>query len=302
MGSEIIIPGTPLDQIPRADRPVFDPRLQNGFNGAFGNIAAPGAGSSVQRFSFFAQNITFNGNQPQASASAGAALAAGATSTLAAFVPSYTGPSPCQALITDETPVTTNPSHLQVNPNGGPSFTGTIILPKADPAKIVINNLDTVPHTYGVLLTPYRSTLRPLAQNAQILPLAGFGVTIGPTDLLRVRRLAIAIDGQGDFARFAPRAFALISGAQSNPPTFAFGGTVIPLDGSSDQIPSQQSPVAFSQVYSMRHQTDILGTDFNSIGASQSPQLFFLIYSDSSVSPLSSTIWALFDYYPGAAA
>jgi hypothetical protein len=40
MGSEVILPGTPLNQIPAGDRPIFDPSLQNGYAGLAGGGAS----------------------------------------------------------------------------------------------------------------------------------------------------------------------------------------------------------------------------------------------------------------------
>ena len=40
MGSEVILPGTPLNQIPAGDRPIFDPTLQNGYAGLAGGGAS----------------------------------------------------------------------------------------------------------------------------------------------------------------------------------------------------------------------------------------------------------------------
>lgn len=40
MGSEVILPGTPLNQIPPGDRPIFDPTLQNGYAGLAGGGAS----------------------------------------------------------------------------------------------------------------------------------------------------------------------------------------------------------------------------------------------------------------------
>lgn len=52
MGTEVIIPGTPLSQWPAADRSLLTLVNQNGFSGP-GNIASPGAGAvvAVERYS-----------------------------------------------------------------------------------------------------------------------------------------------------------------------------------------------------------------------------------------------------------
>ncbi len=296
MGSEIIIPGTPLDQIPVYDRPVFDPSKQNGFPGSFGNLAAPGSASTVQRLRLNLNNQTWGSPATPISNGGSAAVAAGAQIQFPTVV-NYQGPVPVLIAVSFPEAVATTPPNLQ-NKVNHPMQSGVILFFQSwDWSNWYFQNADSVSHQVQITVSP----LRPMLENAMLGPLnlaTLLGLNVAPTDLLRIRRLSVQLAGDQN-VRYSENGtcliYALPGAAQ---PTESIGAEFT-LRGMLGERAGATSPNGYGQRYILDSPVDILGTDLSLTGAAPMLLVNFMA-GGGGPGPFNSIIAAQLDYYPGA--
>lgn len=318
MGSETIIPGTPLDAIPAQDRPVFNAKLQNGYPGAAGNVAQPAPGSLVEHI-VVSKNaspaVTGLTTMPTFFARS---LGAGANETLDSF---FNG-----GLVTTPRPA---PFDLIFTATGSPAAAGAGILvggavgaganlnslkvPLVLPnhprlgSGLYISNSDTGSLDYQ--LTAVVSKGDDLWQTVPFkFDLTGLFDPIQGTDVLRIRRLALQVQpnsnyGYGDGVLAIGLSAAAISGA-NNPARI-----VLPLraniqGGAIFTNAARSAEEAAGPYYLLDGIADILGTDFNLAGQPFSPEFEFDLNVrmdlTGALSAGTVNLWAVLDIYRGA--
>ncbi len=210
MGIERVIPGTPLDQIPKGDRPVFDINRMNGIPGL-----TPGAGGAaiaslpVQRYQIRASQASPFPNQwlPATTSPTSSASLAAATSTqlykLFGFPSNASGSLfDTDAIIQDLTPASTGGVLLGL---AGTAANQGLLLTGQPPVRwrtrwdqnaggflgSTLQNTDSVAHTLTISIMGIRT--RPVFQSfAQQLPFA-----FGPTDAMVIRAAGMVLSSHG---------------------------------------------------------------------------------------------------------
>ncbi|MDE2040634.1 MAG: hypothetical protein KGJ45_11560 [Elusimicrobia bacterium] len=298
MGSEIIIPGTPIGSIPPYDRPNFDPRQQNGFLGSPSNLVAPPPGSLVQRFFLNLANQVAVPTNADDSWAATVTLAPGATSNP---LSSYQGLGSehrryARVTIIDTTAITTSPVAVVGATGNG---TGNLV-PNVPVEQILditatkLKNNDTVGHTLTIFVD---ANLEQSLEQITIDLKAQLGLVVNPSDILRIRDFSLGVGSAGGgkefygarcVVRYVPSGAAIMN---TSARSFVLDGTF--ADG------KQQCELA---IYALRAPVDILGTDFNPSALASSPKLLILL-PRSNASGAGNFDWTasgLFDLFVGA--
>lgn len=269
----------------------------------------PAPGSSVQRLRIASSAYQFAQNSAPQSVSNYDVLNAGASALLSAIA-SASPSTPSQAVIWQ----------AEANSSGeGVCFQGTagpgnqegphlvpgepLILNNIDPTTILVVNRDTIAHTVRVLLTPTIPIVNPLSFNGGAA-LDGFGLlglTVGPTDLLRIRRCSIQIDAGSPACRFSDNASLLVFAPSALTVKSRVPGAEMLLRGLVGSTFAQSEPNGYGVRYVSEAVMDIIGTDIAPGGTPVSPQFYFnagcaAIANNS----LASVIMIQIDYYPGA--
>ena len=317
MGSEIIIPGTPIGDIPPYDRPNFDPRKQNGFVGSLANLAAPPPGSSVARLSFVQSFTGLNPERTNTQESGGWVQSVAAGSNQQALAPvagtSFGGqningwwdvllfaPGVAAGLVF----VQDGASNNNIIDIGAAGAAG-VLLRGVNPAYIKLSNTDAGAHNVNVFIMQ-PPDLQEFATIGNPTPpvLTLSGINLAPTDVLRLRRVwvsAVVTGAVPDF-ELALVQIALLKSAAQNPYT---AQDVFDLDTPSQRVSNQPllggvDPTLYA---SRRTPIDILGTDFNAAGAVYTPSLAVLAYSRyprRNAQTVNLSVGVLADWYQGA--
>jgi len=283
MGNEIIIPGTPLADIPPQDRPVFDPRLQNGY--LTGSLTSPPPGTSVEHY-VLGGSASLGGllapNDYNFTKSA--SLNANTFISLLAFLGPIFGTSPGGGLYTLVfqalgTPTTTD---VFLTNNSVPSPTKdidltaakTLIIPRAQLAGLGIFNSDTVAQTIGV--AGYFDPATAEFNYYSFTVAMPAGVLLNPADVIRIRYVTAGFNLTGsDTGAEMPDEIDLSYYLGTPPSLTAFPAARFGLRGAKLSRFQSYAKIAGGitpgRLYSLEGTRDILGTDFNLAGASYAP-------------------------------
>ena len=322
MGNEIIIPGTPLADIPPQDRPVFDPRLQNGY--LTGSPTSPPPGSSVEHYVLNVAPAGIALAIPvDHDATNNFSLASAAQKTLLQLLPGFYSGTPLgnysfilQALgavttgkvwLTNQSPGTDDISLTDLK---------TLVIPRgrfADGASgftlLGVLNTDVAAQTIGIAAI---LDLESIDFNYYTIPLPmPAGVLLNPANVLRIRYVSaslalLATNGDVEFAEEIDLAYFIGTPAPSfnSPPAANFK-----MRGNNPRRWYQPSTVVAGLtapiLYSLEVTRDILGTDFNNHGAVYAPYLQVGFWAkprnSSATSPtVVASVSAQIDIYRGA--
>lgn len=323
MGTEIIIPGTPLDQIPVYDRPNFDPRAQNGYTQ--GSITSPPPGSSVEHYVLAGtagalplvpvgpHNVSNVATAPH-----------GAFTSFLTLLGAVFGAPPWgryTLVLQDRTAVTTTDLSVCLHSAAPTSDIDLSKLTALAGGLVVVGNLqtggiyngDTVDHSIAIAAFADSET-NPFSWYRVGIAMPA-GTLLSPADVLRIRyaTASFGLSG-GDAAVQSPDECDLeyflgtpaVSLAQ--PPAARFAMRGAKLDGWQafgkiyplDPVGGVTGP----RLYSLEQTRDLLGTDFNPSGNSYAP--FFVIglwiknESDLSLPTITPSYSLQIDIYRGA--
>lgn len=318
MGTEIIIPGTPLDQIPVYDRPNFDPRAQNGYTQ--GSITSPPPGSSVEHYVLAgtAGALPLVPVGPHNVSNVATAPHGVFTSFLTLLGAVFGGPpwGRYTLVLQDRTAVTTTDLSVCLHSAAPTSDVDLSKLTALAGGLVVVGNLqtggiyngDTVDHSIAIAAFADSETNPFSYYPTQITMPAG--TVLSPADVLRIRyaTAGFALTG-GDAAVQSPDEadleYFLGSPAVSidDAPAARFAMRGSKLDGwqAFGKINTGITP---KRLYSLEQSRDILGTDFNPAGNSYAPvfQIGLWVKNQSELAlPTMLPSWSLqIDIYRGA--
>jgi len=322
MGNEIIIPGTPLADIPPQDRPVFDPRLQNGY--LTGSLTSPPPGSSVEHYVLKVAPAGISLAIPvDHDATNNFALLSGAQKSLLSLLPGFYSGTPLgnytfilQALgavttgkvwVTNQAPGTDDISLTDLKtvviPRGrfadGTSGFSPLGLLNSDAATqtvaiAAILDLESIDFAYYTISVPMPA-----------------GVLLNPADVIRIRYVSVSLallatNGDVEYAEAIDLEYFIGTPAPSfnSPPAVNFK-----LHGDNPRRWYQPSSVIAGLtapiLYTLDGTKDILGTDFNNAGAPYAPYFQVGFWAKprntSATSPqVVASVSAQIDIYRGA--
>jgi len=285
MGTELIIPGTPLADIPPYDRPNFDPRQQNGY--LAGSLTSPPPGSSVEHYVL--QGV--GGTVPLVP-TVDHSVSAVATATKAVFtsfltllgaVFSDTARGRYRIVLQDLTAVTTTDVFVCLHSAAPTDDIDLSLLTKLAGALVVegdlvvggIYNADTVDHQIGIACFVVSDSAQFGYYPLQIaMPT---GVLLNPVDVLRVRYATagfaltasdapIQMPDEADLEYYLGTPSVSIDDA----PALRLAMRGAKLDG-WQTFYKINAGVTPKRLYSLEQTRDILGTDFNPAGSPYAP-------------------------------